>query len=127
MDGKNLNDIMKLDPSLEKGKFSKVYERKCPVMMKITEQTILDRVNQQVEQEENLHFKILVKGRSQITPRNMPQSFEGSPHGDDKIMTPEKSSTSFVQPFPESKLKLDADQNPEIIRIEVMSDNDYFF
>ena len=57
----------------------------------------------------------------------MPQSFEGSPHGDDKIMTPEKSSTSFVQPFPESKLKLDADQNPEIIRIEVMSDNDYFF
>lgn len=58
----------------------------------------------------------------------MPQSFEGSPNGEnDKLMTPERSQTSFVQPFPESKLKVDAEQNPEIIRVEIMSDNDYFF
>ena len=62
-----------------------------------------------------------------MTPRNMPQSYEGSPHENDKIMTPEKSSTSFVQPFPQSNLKLDAEAYPEIIRIEIMSDNDYFF
>ena len=49
MDGKNLNEIMKQDPSIEKGRFSKVYERKCPVEMKIIEQTILDRVGQNVE------------------------------------------------------------------------------
>jgi hypothetical protein len=42
-------------------------------------------------------------------------------------MTPEKSSTSFVQPFPQSNLKVDAEAYPEIIRIEIMSDNDYFF
>jgi len=45
MDGKNLNEIMKQDPSLERGKFSKVYERKCKVAMKITEETILQRLN----------------------------------------------------------------------------------
>ena len=44
--------------------------------MKIIEQTILDRVGQNVEQQEELHFKILVKGRNQITPRNMPQSYD---------------------------------------------------
>ena len=96
--------------------------------MKIIEQTILDRVGQNVEQQEELHFKILVKGRNQITPRNMPQSLDRSPQvAHDPLMTPEKSATSFVQPFPESKLKVDADQNPEIIRVEIMSDNDYFF
>lgn len=38
------------------------------------------------------------------------------------------SGTSFVQPFPESnKMKVDAEQNPEVVKIEIMSDNDFFF
>lgn len=64
MEGRNLNEIMKQDPSIEKGRFCKVYERKCPVEMKIIEETILHRVGQNVQQKEDLHFKILVKGRN---------------------------------------------------------------
>lgn len=41
MDTRNLNEIMKLDPSLENGKFVIAYERKCPIEMKIVEPSIL--------------------------------------------------------------------------------------
>jgi len=37
MDGKNLNEIQRSDPSLGYGKFTKVYESACPVEYMITE------------------------------------------------------------------------------------------
>jgi hypothetical protein len=41
MELKNLNELMKSDPSLENGKFVISYERRCPLEMKITEPSIL--------------------------------------------------------------------------------------
>jgi len=64
-----------------------------------------------------LSFKILVKGREYLTPR-----------ASDLDQKEINSGTSFVQPFPDSnKMKVDAEQNPEVVKIEMMSDNDYFF
>ena len=54
MDGKNLNEIMKQDPSFRGGSFSKSFERKCPVEMKIIELSILQMVGQDVSSTENL-------------------------------------------------------------------------
>lgn len=48
MEARNLNEIMKQDPSCRGGSFSKVYERQCPVEMKITEMSILQMVRQNV-------------------------------------------------------------------------------
>ena len=61
MDGKNMNDIMKLDPSTREGEYSKSFERKCPVEMKIIEMSIIRMVNQDISSKENLHMKIMVK------------------------------------------------------------------
>ena len=94
MEGKNLNEIMKQDPSFRGGEFNKVFERKCPVEMKIVEMSILQMVGQDVSSNEHLQFKIMVK----------PQ---------DKKDTDKQSSPS--------------DSNPDILRIELMSDNDFFF
>ena len=88
-----LNSIMKQDPSFRQGTYGKVFERKCPVEMKIIEQSIINMVGQDVTDTEHLHFKLMVK-----------QADTGS----DK-----KSELS--------------DLNPDIIRLELMSDNDYFF
>lgn len=41
MEAKNLNEIMKQDPSFRGGEYNKVFERKCPVEMKIVEMSIL--------------------------------------------------------------------------------------
>jgi hypothetical protein len=41
MDGKNLNEIMMQDPSYRGGQYIKVYERKCPVEMKIIDPSIV--------------------------------------------------------------------------------------
>jgi len=41
MEGKNLNEIMKQDPSTRGGQYNKVFERKCPVEMKIVETSII--------------------------------------------------------------------------------------
>ena len=117
MESKNLNEIMKSDPSLEGGKFVKVYERKCGADMIIDEESILRMVGQGVMESEVLSFKILVQGREYLTPRDF--------NLDQKEVN---SGTSFTVPFPESNtMKFDAEQNPEIVRIEIMSDNDYFF
>jgi len=48
MESKNLNEIMRSDPSLEGGKFVKVYERKCGSDMIIDEESILRMVGQGV-------------------------------------------------------------------------------
>lgn len=64
-----MNEIMRSDPSLEGGKFVKVYERKCGSEMIIDEESILRMVGQGVQEQEVLSFKILVKGREYITPR----------------------------------------------------------
>lgn len=107
---------MRSDPSLEGGKYQKVYERKCRADMIIDEESIIRMVGQGVSESEELYFKILVKGRDYLTPRASDIDREVG------------SGTSFVQPFPESnKIKVDAEQNPEVVRIELMSDNDYFF
>jgi hypothetical protein len=66
MDGRNLNEILKQDPSLRKGEFSKVFERRCEVEMKIVEQSILKMVNQNIVCQEKMNFKILVKGREKL-------------------------------------------------------------
>lgn len=117
MESKNLNEIMRSDPSLEGGKFVKVYERKCGADMIIDEESILRMVGQGVQEQEVLSFKILVQGREYLTPR-----------ASDLDRKEIASGTSFVQPFPDSnKMKVDAEQNPEVVRIEIMSDNDYFF
>ena len=116
MESKNLNEIMKSDPSLDGGKFVKVYERKCGADMIIDEESILRMVGQGVMESEVLSFKILVKGREYLTPR-----------ASDLDLKEINSGTSFVAPFPESKMKSNSDEDPEIIRIEIMSDNDYFF
>jgi hypothetical protein len=44
MDSRNLNEIMKSDPSLEGGKFCKVYERKCNAEIIIDEESIIRMV-----------------------------------------------------------------------------------
>jgi hypothetical protein len=89
MDANNLNEIMKQDPSLQGGNFAKVFERKCPVEMKIVEMSILQMVGQEVSSQENLSFKLMVK------------------------QVADKSSNNSSQ--------------PDIIRLELMSDNDFFF
>ena len=48
MESKNLNEIMRSDPSLEGGKFVKVYERKCASDMIMDEESILRMVGQGV-------------------------------------------------------------------------------
>ena len=100
MEGKNMNEIMKQDPSLENGKYVSAFERKCPTEMKIVELNILQMVGQDISETEDLHFKILVKGREFNTPR-----------GSDMGLPKEEiaSGTSFVQPFPESQHKLKED------------------
>ena len=91
MDGKNLNEIQRSDPSLGYGKFTKVYESDCPVEYMITEQNIIEMVGDNVTATENMQFKILVKGKDQITPReHKAQSYDltkkvldGDPMDDD--------------------------------------------
>ena len=94
MDGRNLNEILKQDPSLEDGACVKVFERQCNIQIKIIEMSIIQMVGQEVQSEEKVNFKILVKGHENIEDEN---------------------------------LRLDPEQNPDIIRLEIMSDNDYFF
>lgn len=48
MEGKNINELMKMDPSLHNGSYFKVYERKCPIEMKIVEMNILQMVGQEI-------------------------------------------------------------------------------
>ena len=61
MDGKNMNEIMKMDPSTRAGEYSKNFERKCPVEMKIIEMSIIRMVNQDISSQENLQFKLMTK------------------------------------------------------------------
>ena len=95
-----MNEIMKQDPSLENGKYVSAFERKCPTEMKIVELNILQMVGQDVSEVEDLHFKILVKGRDFNSPR-----------ASDVDLPKEEivSGTSFVQPFPESQNKMKED------------------
>ena len=44
MDGKNMNELMKSDPSLDNGRWNLLFERKCQVEMKIIEPSILAMV-----------------------------------------------------------------------------------
>lgn len=44
MDARNLNELMKSDPSLQEGEWNLLFERKCQVEMKITEPSILAMV-----------------------------------------------------------------------------------
>jgi hypothetical protein len=50
METKNLNEIMRSDPSLEGGRFVKCYERKCGADMIIDEESILRMVGQGVQE-----------------------------------------------------------------------------
>ncbi len=77
--------------------------------MKIVERNIIDMVGKEPSSIEKVHFKILVRGKTR--PSNREQIF------DDK----------GPQPFLTPKSKEDPEQNPEVIRIELMSDNDPFF
>lgn len=69
IDGRNLNEIAKGDPSFRNGEYMCVYERKCPMEMKITEAGILQMVGQELNTnllpnaEKTKLFKILVKGK----------------------------------------------------------------
>lgn len=107
MEGKNLNEIFKTDPSFQGG-YLKVYERNANVDMKIVERNIIDMVGKEPSSIEKVHFKILVRGKTR--PSNRDNIFDEKP-----------------QPFLSPKSKEDPEQNPEVIRIELMSDNDPFF
>ena len=81
MDGKNMNNLMKEDPSLEKGKWVRCFERKCNVEMKIIEPSIVQMVNEEISNTEELLFKILVRGKefehtsiSKLNLESSPQS-----------------------------------------------------
>jgi hypothetical protein len=69
MESKNLNEIMRSDPSLQGGRYVKCYERKCAAEMIIDEESIIRMVGQGISEQEELSFKILAKGREFITPR----------------------------------------------------------
>ena len=45
VNGKNLNEIMKTDPSYRNGEYTKVFERKCNVEMMIIDPAIVQMVN----------------------------------------------------------------------------------
>ncbi len=118
MEAKNLNEIMKQDPSLEKGKFSKVFERQCPVEMKIVEQNIIQMVNQDIRTQENLHFKLLTRGKERMTTINK---------GEESIGSRPRDIDGVAKETIDRSIKVDADQNPDQIRLEILSDNDFFF
>lgn len=81
---------MKQDPSTRNGEFSKQFERKCNVEIKIVETPILQLVGKEdIASLENLQFKVLVKNSDK-----------------------RDSAGDFI---------------PEVLRLELMSDNDYFF
>ena len=64
MDGRNLNELMKSDPSLEDGAWNLLFERKCSVEMKITEPSILAMVHfEDISTTEELNFKVLSKSK----------------------------------------------------------------
>jgi hypothetical protein len=69
MEGRNLNEIMREDPSFRGGTYMCVYERKCPMEMMITEPGILQMVGQELNTnllpnaEKTKQIKILVKGK----------------------------------------------------------------
>ena len=65
MDGRNLNELMKADPSLEDGNWNLLFERKCQVEMKITEPSILAMVQEDISNTEELNFKVLSKSKPQ--------------------------------------------------------------
>ena len=70
MELKNLNELMKSDPSLENGKFVISYERKCPLEMKITEPSILQMIGKDITRPEEMNFKIVIKGKTNETEKN---------------------------------------------------------
>ena len=86
---RNLNDIMRQDPSARGGIFNKIFERKCQVELKIVEKSIISMVGQVPVSNEKLQFKLMTKNS-----------------------TKKDSAGNFY---------------PDLIRLELMSDNDYFF
>ena len=90
-----------------------VYERKCPMEMMITEPGILQMVGQELStnllpnSEKTKLIKILVKGKE---PRNNTGRADGE--GKSTNRTPSG---------------LEAGSNPDIIRLEIMSEYDFFF
>ena len=108
MDGRNLNEIYKQDPSLRNGEYSIVFERQCDVEMKIIEQSIIDMVKDKIQNVERMNFKILVKGKER---HNSSQDEAAT----DRVKHSNRSNG------------LTAEENPDTIRIEIMSDNDFFF
>ena len=63
MEGRNLNELMKSDPSLEAGSWNLLFERKCSVEMKIIEPSILAMVQEDISNTEELNFKVLSKSK----------------------------------------------------------------
>jgi hypothetical protein len=47
MDGKNMNEIMKSDPSTRNGEYSKAFEKSCLVNLQIVEKNIVEMVGQE--------------------------------------------------------------------------------
>ena len=71
MEGRNLNTLQRGDPSLDGG-FNIVFERTCPLDMRILDPSILMTVDKEISQVENMNVKILAKGRdTSLNPRHM--------------------------------------------------------
>jgi hypothetical protein len=66
MEGQNLNTLQRGDPSLSEG-FNIVFERNCPLDMRIVDPSILELVNKEITQIEEMNVKILAKGKDATT------------------------------------------------------------
>jgi len=95
------------------------------------EASILRMVGRDIASHETLNFKVLVRGKEQATPRKA-QSYDLG-----KVSIGEKGEAEVsergpmqVKPFiapPRKVTAAEAEADPAVIRIEVMSDSDYFF
>ena len=110
MDGNTLNELVKKDTSFRNGQYSKVFEMECPLEMKIDEPGILELVKQPLStnyldhSEQKKLIKIMVKGKEPLdSGRNSGHSSNKTPSG-------------FA-----------ADADPDSVRIELMSEFDFFF
>jgi hypothetical protein len=116
-----LNSVLQQDPSLQGGRFSKVYERNCQVEMKIVETNILQLVGQEVSSTEALTFKILQQNKARDSQWDQPsleRNFK-SLHSNSQrqINKPPQKYQSAPKPG----------GSAEVIRLELLSESDFFF
>ena len=135
MDARNLNELMKADPSLEDGEWNLLFERKCSVEMKIIEPSILAMVPDDISTTEDLNFKVLSKskpvskgvGRLQMTSEPQSERLQDAKLPLDETEGLEEPIVGEDPHLLAPADTFDADLNPDKLRLELFSDTDYFF